>query len=104
MTNVNETTRIIYSMIRVSKQIERKQAKDEANGERRWDFDGGYVLDNPAADRYQVFHASKPARETIDAMKAHGMRWTPSVGCWQAYRSWNGSQAVETVTGVKVYD
>lgn len=83
--------------------IERKQAQDEANGERRFDFDGGYVLDNPDADRYQVFHDSKPASDVIAKLKSYGMRWTPSAGCWQAYRSWSGSRAIEAVTGVKVY-
>lgn len=84
--------------------IERKQAQDEANGERRFDFDGGYVLDNPDADRYQVFYPGKPASDVIAKLKSYGMRWTPSAGCWQAYRSWSGSQAIEAVTGVKVYD
>ena len=83
-------------------QIERRQAVDAAIGERRWDFEGGYVLENPDADRYQVFHDSKPAREKIDALKAHGLRWTPSAGCWQAYRSPSGKYAVEAVTGISL--
>lgn len=82
--------------------IERKQTQDEANGERRFDFDGGYVLDNPDADRYQVFYPGKPSSDVIAKLKSYGMRWTPSAGCWQAYRSWSGSQAIEAVTGVKI--
>lgn len=83
-------------------QIERRQAKDAANGERRWDFDGGYVLDNPDADRYQVFYPGKPPSDVIAKLKSWGLRWTPSAGCWQAYRSPNGKYAVKTVTGISL--
>lgn len=83
-------------------EIERKQTQDEANGERRFDFDGGYVLDNPDADRYQVFYPGKPSSDVIAKLKSYGLRWTPSAGCWQAYRSWNGKQAIEAVTGIKI--
>ena len=88
-------------------QIGRKQAQDAeieaaGNGERRWDFEGGYVLESAEADRYQVYHDSKPAREVIDALKANGLRWTPSAGCWQAYRTPNGKYAVPAVTGIQL--
>lgn len=77
--------------------------REELQGaDRRFDFEGGYVLDNPDADRYQVFHDSKPARDVIDKLKRYGLRWTPSVGCWQAYRTPNGKQAILSVTGISI--
>lgn len=84
------------------KQANDAQAQESGNAERRIEFDGGYVVDSIEADRYRVFHAAKPAREKIDLLKRYGLRWTPSAGCWQAYRTPNGKRAVEAVTGVEL--
>lgn len=82
------------------KQAEDAQAQESGNAERQIEFDGGYVVDSIEADRYQVYHHTKPTREKIDLLKRYGLRWTPSAGCWQAYRTPNGKRAVEIVTGV----
>lgn len=48
------------------------------------------IVDNPEVNRVQIFFPDKPSDKVRADLKAHGFRWSPSVGCWQAYRS-NGS-------------
>lgn len=43
--------------------------------------------DNPAENRIRIFYNGKPPAETIAELKHHAFRWTPSLGCWQAYRN-----------------
>lgn len=43
-------------------------------------FDGGSI--NIENDRVTIHHDTKPPRETIEALKAHGFRWSPHWSCW----------------------
>ncbi len=45
------------------------------------------IVDNPEAARLQVFFPGKPSESIRGDLKSNGFRWTPSQGCWQAYRS-----------------
>jgi len=43
------------------------------------------IVQNVEANRFQIFFPGKPDQETRSQLKSAGFRWTPSLGCWQAY-------------------
>lgn len=43
--------------------------------------------DCPAENRVRLFYPGKPDADTRATLKSSGFRWTPSLGCWQAYRN-----------------
>lgn len=49
--------------------------------------DGVLCEDCPADNRVRLFFTGIPAEATRTRLKAQGFRWTPSLKCWQAYRS-----------------
>lgn len=85
---------------RLRQRIEAVTAQ-QSRPERRADFDGGYVLDNPANNRVQIFFDAKPDAATRDKLKSNGFRWARSEGAWQRQRTNAGIYAAEQLTGVK---
>lgn len=45
------------------------------------------IVDNVEANRLQLFFPGKPSEAIRNKLKSAGFRWTPSVGCWQRFRS-----------------
>jgi hypothetical protein len=43
--------------------------------------------DCPVDNRMRLFFPGKPDVAIRDRLKSHGFRWSPSLGCWQAYRN-----------------
>lgn len=43
--------------------------------------------DSPTDNRVRLFYPGKPDADTRATLKSSGFRWTPSLGCWQAYRN-----------------
>lgn len=92
--------RLKERLAEAERQAERDTAVEGTN--REWKFDGGTVVEDIAANRYQIFYPGKPSAETIAALKQFGLRWTPSIGAWQAYRTPNGAYAIRQLTGVSI--
>lgn len=66
-----------------------------------WEFDGGEVKVDQAANRLQVFFDSKPDRETCSAMRHGGFRWAPSVGAWQRQLNDNAIRAADQLKCIR---
>lgn len=56
------------------------------------EINGVRIVDNVEENRLQLFFPDKPNEEIRRQLKSSGFRWSPSNGCWQAYRS-NGHSA-----------
>jgi len=66
-----------------------------------WDFDGGFVDVDRAANRLQVFFDDKPDREICSAMRHNGFRWAPSVGAWQRQLNSNAIWAADRLECIR---
>ena len=85
-------------------QLERLQAEavkqSENGGAPEIDFDGGRIVDSAAANRVQIFFDGKPPAEMRAELKSCGFRWAPSVGAWQAFRSYRALDHARRICNV----
>ena len=65
--------------------IERDQARPDTATE----GEHARIEDCPAENRVRLFFPGKPPADVRSRLKGAGFRWTPSLGCWQAYRNTN---------------
>lgn len=56
--------------------------------------------DCPAENRLRLWFPGKPAEDVRGRLKAAGYRWAPSLGCWQAFRTWRAEQAGKAEAGI----
>ena len=75
--------------------LERVKAEENTESAGR---DGIRFEDSPADNRVRLFFPGKPDASTIADLKRSGFRWTPSLGCWQAYRT--AMHAARRIAGV----
>lgn len=55
------------------------------------------IVDNPQADRIQIFFPGKPDADIRTKLKSNGFRWTPSIGAWQSYRNEKGRRVAKEI-------
>lgn len=92
-----------YELTNNGAEIRRLKARIEtltmakATPETKTEGCGGVTIeDSPADNRVRLFFPGKPATEVRDRLKASGFRWTPTLGCWQAYRNPNSLRLGES--------
>lgn len=62
------------------------------------------VEDVPAENRVRVFFPGKPDEATRTRLKSSGFRWTPTLGCWQAYRNYGTIETAKREAGLAMQE
>lgn len=56
--------------------------------------------DAPQDNRVRLWFAGKPSEDIRTDLKRNGFRWTPSLGCWQAFRNFNAMHTAKRIAGI----
>lgn len=95
LTNNNASIATVRQRLAKLQKIEEAGNEEKFYGEIR-------VFANADENRVQMFFPGKPSDEVRKSLKGYGFRWTPTVGCWQAFYSNRAKwAAVEIVKLVK---
>lgn len=69
--------------------------------EERFEFEGGVIESDPAANRVKILFEERPAKEVTQALKSNGFKWAPSEGCWQRLRNPAALRAAKAVCNIR---
>ena len=94
LTNNNANIRRMKGRLTV---VERNQATPETSTE----GEHARLEDVPAENRVRLFFPGKPELAIREKLKARGFRWTPSSGCWSAYRNYESIRLAKEIAGVE---
>lgn len=84
---------------RIKARIAQLETAKTAPVETRETESGITLEDDPPANRVRLFFPGKPAEDIRARLKKAGFRWTPSAGCWQAYRNTWSMQTAKQIAG-----
>jgi hypothetical protein len=75
--------------------------RNRATPETQVDGENARLEDCPAENRIRLFFPGKPDEAIRSRLKSAGFRWTPTLGCWQAYRNSNTIQTAQREAGLE---
>lgn len=90
LTNNNANIRRLKKRLTTIAQYVNDETTEKAIGNVR-------IVDNADENRLQIFFPNKPIDAVRSMLKSYGFRWTPSLGCWQAYRGNNTAYWAEQI-------
>ncbi len=93
LTNNNANIKRMRSRL-VGISRAKQEPESEAEGEH------AKIEDSPTDNRVRLFFPGKPDADVRGKLKSNGFRWTPSLGCWQAYRNGRTQAIAREVAGV----
>lgn len=86
----------------IRRMKERLAQVSEAHASVVTEIEGAHARmeDNPPENRVRLYFPGKPDLATRSALKAKGFRWSPTLGCWQAYRNDRSLRYAAVAAGV----
>ena len=87
-------------MRRLKQRIQELKTRDRTDFP-GWEFDGGMVEANKAANRLQIIFDDKPSAEVREQLKSNGFRWSPKENAWQRQLNRNAYYACDYVEALK---
>src|SRR5258707_1624243 len=91
LANNNGNIRRLKERIQI---VAHKQAQADTTRE----VNGVRIEECPSENRIRLFYPGKPAEETRTELQQHGFRWTPMLGCWQAYYNANAKYYADQIS------
>jgi DNA repair exonuclease SbcCD ATPase subunit len=90
ITNTGANIRRLKERVQVlAARSEMENSEKEINGIR--------IVENVDENRVQIFFPSKPSETVRSQLKQSGFRWTPTLGCWQAYYNANAKYYAQKI-------
>ncbi len=95
LTNNSANIRCMKDRLAV---VERNKSASNTVQER----ENARIEDCPAENRIRLFFPGKPDAAIRTRLKSRGFRWSPTVGCWQAYRNDSTIPTAKEIAGAPV--